>query len=181
MSQEAKVAHHEAGHAVAARVQGIPVAFITTLAVDQRSAAAALTHSATYLSREAGSKIWLAAIRKDIIVCLSGPFAQQRYRPQQQKKRYPPAEWVDDFNNARNFAGTAALIASGIEVNAMEKTIPVEMTAEQIAYADLMLQQCHQAAHNLVVDHWPAIVKVAEALLSRPILNADDLDQLLGA
>jgi hypothetical protein len=45
-------AYHETGHVVAAYVEGVAVNFVTTLALDDVTAAVAQTHSATYLARE---------------------------------------------------------------------------------------------------------------------------------
>src|SRR6516165_11753326 len=46
--------------------------------------------------------------------------------------------------------------------------------------ADRLLEQCEERARQIVEEHWADIVKVAEALLDCTVLNADDLDALLG-
>jgi hypothetical protein len=50
----------------------------------------------------------------------------------------------------------------------------------QQEYAIHLFRQCGDRARELVADHWPVIVKFAQALLSRPILGADDIDKLIG-
>jgi hypothetical protein len=56
----------------------------------------------------------------------------------------------------------------------------IKLTEVQQTFADQLLKQCEDRAHQIVEERWADIVKVAEALLDRAVLNADDLDALLG-
>jgi ATP-dependent Zn protease len=172
--EAAKRAYHEAGHAVIARMLGLKVHYVTTL----ESAEAALTHCAAYQARNADQVTRLAAFMKDIIVALAGPQAQLKYRPPKNKQPY---EWGDDLKNAQNSAIQAALMASGVDtlLNPEGSFITVDLDADQAVCANDMLQQARDAVRDLVAEHWPQIERVAAALLSHPILNGDDLDELI--
>jgi hypothetical protein len=168
-------AYHETGHAVIARVLGIHVNLLTTFSIDEFTGAVAETYSAAYLARDADQATRVAACMKDAIVCLAGPEAQYRHRPQTRRR---PPEWESDLDGARNFAATAALIASGVDVRAMDLQVPVTLNADQLSYANDMLQQSQEAARELVAEHWETIERIANVLLQRPILNGDDLNEL---
>ena len=56
----------------------------------------------------------------------------------------------------------------------------IELTEEQQAFADRLLNECDDRAHQIVDERWDDIVRVAKALLDHTVLNADDLDALLG-
>jgi ATP-dependent Zn protease len=173
-----KQAYHEAGHAVIARVQGIPVDYVVLF---PDSDALALTQSAAYLARDADQATRLAAIMKDIIVCLAGPYAQHRHRPLKKPGIETTAEWEGDFDNVRGLAVTAALIASGADISQFDPAIPVTLTTEeQQAYVVDMLRRAQDTTRDLVAEHWLAIERVAKALLDRPILDGVELDELIG-
>jgi ATP-dependent Zn protease len=164
------IEHHKAGHAVAAYVQGVALAYVTNLP----GSATALTRSAVYLPHDADRQTKLTTIKKDIVVCLAGPYAQRRYRVPTIKC----PEWDEDIQNARRFALAATLVDSGFMIHPNDPE-PIEIDADQATFANDFLQQCNTESLNLVAEHWPAIVRVAKALLSRPVLDADDLDELI--
>jgi hypothetical protein len=168
------IAHHEAGHAVVARRLGIALHSVNVL----DGGAGAVTESATYAARDAGRAGYLAAIEKDMIVSLAGAHAQHRHRPRRTRHRQL-AEWDDDRETATALAYRAALIASGIERDQIDAGFP-DLSPDLDTYATDLFRQCDGRSRDLVAEHWPMIVKVAKALLVRPILNAADLDQLIG-
>ena len=169
------VAHHEAGHAVVAWMLGLKVEYVNIL----DGGAGAHTESATYLARDLDNETYPAAISKDIIVALAGSYAQQRYRPQSAKRQ--PAEWEDDRQVATSLGCRAALVASGVERDQIDLAMLNNLNPGQQEYAIHLFRQCGDRARELVADHWPVIVKFAQALLSRPILGADDIDKLIGS
>jgi ATP-dependent Zn protease len=168
------VAYHEAGHAVVAGRLGLKIVYVNILDGGE----GALTESATSLARDLDKETYLAAISKDIIVALAGPLAQQRRRAPPAKRQL--AEWEDDIRVATSLAFSAALVASGVERDQIDLAMLDNLNADQRAHANHLFGQCNDRARELVVDHWPVIDKVAQALLSRPILRADDLDKLMG-
>jgi ATP-dependent Zn protease len=169
------VAYHEAGHAVVAAMLGLKVVHVNIL----DGGAGAHSESATYAARDLDNETYLAAISKDITVALAGSYAQQRHRPVSAKRQ--PAEWEDDRQVATSLGCRAALVASGVERDQIDLAMLNNLNSSQQVYANHIFRQCGDRARELVADHWPVIVKVAKALLSRPILNADDLDRLIGS
>jgi ATP-dependent Zn protease len=175
LTPEKITAYHEAGHAVIARMLGIAVEYVTTLS-DDLTDGGALTHSAAYLARDADQATRLAAITKDMVVSLAGPYAEMRYRP---KAKRACGAWVYDREKANVLAFQAALIQTGVDIFLIG-TVTVNLNADQEAYANELLGQCNERASDLVAEHWTKIDAVAKALLSRPILIGDDLDELIG-
>ncbi|WP_051677457.1 hypothetical protein [Bradyrhizobium sp. URHD0069] len=171
--KELVLAYHEAGHAVIAHALGIAVKYVTTL----EDASAALTHSATYLARDADHPAQLEAIRKDVIVCLAGPHSQAKHR---RPKKKEPDEWKDDIETASGLAARAGLVATGIDLRRLDENFECCLTAYQAEFAADLFQHCSEKARNLVDEHWTAIDTVAKALLSRPVLNGDDIAELIG-
>ncbi|UGY21831.1 hypothetical protein HU675_0027900 [Bradyrhizobium septentrionale] len=169
------VAYHEAGHAVIAWMLGLKVEYVNIL----DGGAGAHTESATYAARDLDNETYLAAISKDIIVALAGSCAQQKHRPPSGRRQ--PAEWEDDRQVATSLGCRAALVASAVERDQIDLAMLNNLNPGQQEYAIHLFRQCGDRARELVADHWPVIEKVAQALLGRPILAADDLDKLMGS
>jgi hypothetical protein len=177
--KRAKTAHHEASHAVIARMQGLACPYVTMFATDAMGAAAATTACATHRARGADQATLLAAIRKDIIVCLAGPCGQARYRWPAQKF---PVEWQSDIEDAHTFAIRAALVASGVDLpQKPDGSVTIDLSADQQAYANDLIEQCRDTATDLVKEHWPAIVRVAQRLMVCDLIDQNELDRLIGA
>jgi hypothetical protein len=165
---------HEAGHAVIGRVLGIPVSYINMLGDGE-----VLATSATHLARDADKAAQLAAIAKDVIACCAGPMAQHRHHPQRNRR---PVEWDGDRETASALAYRAALIESGIDFRQLNPNdLAPPLNADQTAFFEEFLQSGNDKALKLVDQHWPAIERVAKALLVRPILNSADLDELISS
>ena len=73
------IAHHEAGHAVVARVLRIGVSYATLM--PKQSEAGVLTHSALYHAPTDEPLAQVAGAENDIKVLFAGAIAQQLYRP----------------------------------------------------------------------------------------------------
>ena len=84
------------------------------------------------------------------------------------------------MQNATALAARAALIVDGIDARQIDPDVPVTLDDKQDEYAKDLMQQCSDEARRLVDEHWPTIVKIAEALSTRPILDEHDLDELIG-
>jgi len=56
----------------------------------------------------------------------------------------------------------------------------IELSEDQQAFADNLLDECEESAHQIVEKRWAEITTIAEELLDRTQLDADDLDALLG-
>ena len=171
----AAVAHHEAGHAVVAWALGLKVEYVNVL----DGGASADTECATKATLGLDSETHLDGIRKDITVALAGAHAQLRHRPRKANKRQLD-EWDDDRNLAPSWAHYAALVASGMERGQISIETLKNLTPDQLEYANRLFQECAARAFELVAEHWSAIAEVAKALLICPVLNADDLNKILG-
>jgi hypothetical protein len=110
-------------------------------------------------------------------VCLAGPCGQHHYKPV--AKGHSEA-WDDDYDHAQGFA---ALTAYGIDPRSLPQnpdgSFTIDLNAAQQACANDLLEQCRDAATNLVKEHWSAIERVAQALMTRDVLYQDELDQLI--
>jgi ATP-dependent Zn protease len=171
-------AYHEAAHAVAALAHGLAVKSISLPPADNH-AGGTMVSRAIYLADD-NPDAQIAALRVDIIVTLAGPAAQMKLRPW--KRNYQGTE--DDLQLARALATWAAFIASGMSgANVAEFGADglTELTEEERAFADRLLNECEESAHKIVADHWADIATLAKALLDCAVLNAEDIDALLRA
>ena len=169
-------AYHAAGHAVAAFALGLSVQFVSLHLVDNLAVGAARVER-VILSAADNPDAQVAALRVDMVVMLAGPAARTKLRPLKRD------ECDDDFKLAQAWSTWAAFIASGasrVDIAEFGPDGLIKLTEVQQTFADQLLKQCKDRAHQIVEERWADIVKVAEALLDRAVLNADDLDALLG-
>jgi hypothetical protein len=180
MMKEVK-AYHEAGHAVIARVLGVEVDYVVLFSTDPSNESAALTHSATWRHSNADVPTLASAIEKDAKVSLAGIYAQSRRFPPKTKKAYSSDSkngWGDDIETAGNFAMMAVrLRREGIRPTPDDTTYEPDASAR--AEYEILFNRLCKETEKLVGENWPAIERVAEALVSRPILLQDDLDRLI--
>jgi hypothetical protein len=172
--QREELAYHEAGRCVAAVEHGLAIKFVS-LSAD--STAGAHISRAIHLAAD-NPAAQIAAIESDIVVVLAGPSAQRRLRPW--KRNFP--ECGDDLQLARAWGSWAAFLASGMSganVAELKADGLIELTEEEKTFADCLLNACEERAHRIVAEHWANIIKIAEALLVRPVLNSDDIDAIL--
>jgi len=163
-------AFYEAGHAVAALHNGLAVQFVV-LPVNGTAGVAHLDRA--ILSAAADPTAQVAALRVDITVLLAGACAQEKLRPTKHK------EVSNDHKLAKAWASWAAFIANVMSIAEFDIDGKIELTEEEQAFADRLLDECEQRAHQLVAERWADIVAVAKALLDRSVLNADDLNAIL--
>ena len=173
MASKKLLAFHEAGHAVSARRLGLTISYVS-LFPTQGSAADAQHHSASYAALDADQATRLDAFERDLMVCLAGPYAQIGYRPSTQAQNREA--WEQDINNAGVFAGSAAMVKAG-RIRAKGDTTP--LSEDLIPEATRFYEAASLKAKDLVKENWPAIIRVAEALLVRLVLNQADVDDLI--
>jgi hypothetical protein len=172
--RELAKAYHEAGHAVMARRLGIAVIYATMLSTDDTNAAAALTQRAAWFARDADQATLLSAIEKDIKICLAGPYAQSRHRPRKSGRN--PDEWRDDIENASGLVAEIVLNERGAMPPVGEI---VTLDPDGATRAKCIFDRLAEETDAVVEENWPAITRVAEALLIRRILIGDDVDELI--
>jgi hypothetical protein len=176
-------AYHEAGHAVVARVLGISVEHVSLLAGGGNSTGA-LTHCALYQARGQAHSVQIAAAEKDAKVALAGGIAQQRYRPvtEGQKRKAERGVWNDDLKHAWSFVAEILYFQQGRGMSDLLKEPQPETMLGVLARSTegkaLFGRFCRET-EALVENNWPAIERVAAAMLERPALHQDDLDTLI--
>ena len=172
--QRKELAYHEAGRCVAAVEHGLAIKFVSLPA--DGTTGAHISRAIHLAADNPAARI--AAIESDIVVVLAGPAAQMRLRPW--KRNFP--ECADDLQLARAWASWAAFLMSGMSganVAPLNADGSIELTEEEKTFADCLLNECEERAHRIVTEHWANIVKIAEALLVRSVLNADDIMSLI--
>jgi hypothetical protein len=185
-SERLACAHHEAGHAVIARVQGVECLQVVMFSPMEGMEAGAQTVKATEDAYDGDQAAFLAATKADIIVSLAGPCSEMKYRDKPWAEKYF-RRWNSDFLSAQRSARRAAMITTGVSVNYPPRKIGRDAaglaihrpTAEQIEIADSLPLECMAAASDLVGAHWTAIERVAQALMIRDRLDQAELDRLI--
>src|SRR5215211_4168725 len=104
MRQE-EIAHHEAAHAVVARLLNVGLTHVAIFPTGDHSIAGAETVSPFSLAHARGAdpSAQVAALETEIKVLLAGPCADQQRHPTTAQKR----DWADDFSSARSRAALA--------------------------------------------------------------------------
>ena len=172
-------AYHEAGHAVAARVLGVAITYASLFPTDGTNEGNVLTRSAA-----AGAKEGNDVARKrrafeiDAIVSLAGPHAQLKRRPTTDIKRASRAEWISDLESARQSTVKAALLETNPD-QWFDQDTRITLSADDVAEADRIYERVEAETRTLVEENWPAIERVASALLNRPLLLCEEIDVLI--
>ena len=171
-------AHHEAARVVAAITLGLCVHSASVPPADDPAGTAGARVERAILSAAADPAAQVEALRVDIIVTLAGPAARMKLRPLLKRQ-----ELADDLQLVKAWSTWAAFLASdasGVDIAEFGPDGMIELTEEQQAFADRLLTECDDRAHQIVAGRWDDIVRVAKALLDHTMLNADDIDALLG-
>lgn len=146
-------AYHEAGHALVALVVGVDVRRVTVLARKRRVRGAVIQSlGATYTSFPCGHPELLAG-KKDAVLKLAGPLAEERYRPAR-----PSGELV---NVEEDYVLGLAHQAVG----------------PRNACLDWFVKR-RDESQKLVIKHWAVIRAVATGLLDQRSLNGSDLKSI---
>jgi hypothetical protein len=121
------------------------------------------------------------ALEHDAIVSLAGPLAQQRHRPlsksEQERAWEDVGEWYDDKLNAQNCLLMLQKRRRG-EPPIVEGQV-VELEGEPLQEFIHLLASVELKARALVDQHWPAICRVAKALMSDRVLSEAEIDALI--
>lgn len=181
----AAIAHHESGHVVIARVQGVAVPYVT-LYPDKvpemgLTAASAMTASAAWHAREGDLPTQLRAIETDAKVSLAGPYAQLKFKPQKLRTRWQRKGWSVDLEKAETLSALCVRLTDGSLPLVRPADTTFHLTAKQHAQCDVIFARLCAETESLVAEHWPAIQCVANSLLTRRLLIQEDIDTLIGS
>jgi hypothetical protein len=163
-----KLAYHEAGHAVVARLLGVQVTGVRMFRTEGTRAAVVTTSAAM---RHKGLDDFIAGLVIDSKIALAGAIAQWQYKPTKNVRG-----WDDDFTRASSYMATAVFAER-------EGKIPqpgaFELDATEQARAENMFNTARTETESLVQASWQAIERVAAALQTRNLLTERDLDNLI--
>ena len=120
---------------------------------------------------------YAAGIETDIKISLAGPQAQNVYRPSDTSENHD--EWESDRQMQLSLALKIVLLKAGIDIP--DAGMEVSVNADQLDEAKRLLVRLAEETKVLVRANWPAITRVAEALLRsrRPILDQAVIDALI--
>ena len=161
------IAFHEAGHTVISHALGLEVEFVT-ITPDIDFAGSCTSDYAMYFAFYADDATRLSALEKDVIVNLAGPIAECQYRSL-------------DFNDvtamreAGRWGGDLAM--AKYLVTMMMELLPEDLRPE--LYNELF-DRLSFDTEIMVNSHWPAIERVAHALLEWSDLSGAYVDDLIG-
>jgi hypothetical protein len=148
-------AYHEAGHAVAAWKLGYRSISASIVAVDD--SVGEVRHENPYgnNARYDGSELGRLRIERAIIIRLAGPIAQKRYRPTSWRRWQGGADYA---------------VAADLALQVWDSG---EIASAFLKWLDLR-------AKALVEQNWPAVERLANALLQkRGAVNEDEIALLM--
>jgi hypothetical protein len=160
-----RIAYHEAGHAVIARVLGCDLRYVAACRTSDEFAGEAVPVNT---SRDPATNYERMAKVK-----LAGPLAQSKKFSTGVRKTIRRGEWNHDLKDAEELVVNLCICRQfGF----------LEEREYELNGADLqkLWDTLESDAHKLVDANWPAIVRVAEELMTRPVLFQDDVDALIG-
>jgi hypothetical protein len=173
--REKLIAHHEAGHAVVARLLGVGMTYAALFPTAPDSAAVAQTCSAAYLALGEGRATHLAGVEKDVKVAFGGPLAQVKYHPKSEETQIG---FDGDIADVMQRVVQLVLIRDG--------TVPdgsyagkVKVNAAQQAEIDREFIRLQQEAAAIVDINWPAIKRLAAAIIKHRIPLQNEVDALI--
>ena len=152
-------AHHEAGHAVAAIVQGLTITYVT-IKSDEDFLGACL-HPSVLGYEFSGTREKKRIARECILTAYAGFQAEKIFNPQAE-------EW-----RAQNDEGNALFLSREFLVLPRQCShIGDEAHLEFLAKLQL-------EAHKLVRRHWSSVSAVARVLLETKILTHDQVEEII--
>ena len=126
------------------------------------------TASAAALADRNDLFAYVAGIEKDIKVSIAGPQSQNIYRPSDENHD----EWESDRQTQLSLALKIVLLKAGIDIP--DAGLQASVNSDQLDEAKRLLARLAEETRALVIANWPAITRVAEALLR---LRRQTLDQ----
>jgi hypothetical protein len=179
------IAHHEAGHAVIARVLGVSFDYVTMDPADGAEAHVK-ARDAIWQARDADLPAQLKALATDGKMALAGPYAQMRYEPDASaikalKEFSIPVDawgdmnWVCDMKKISKCVAWSVLLRTHVCSSLSE----CEGVHADAAECKGLYDQLGDETEKLVAENWPAIERVAKQLKRQPTLTQIEVDALI--
>ena len=195
-AQKAATAHHEAGHAVVARLLGLDLAFVSLSSEGTGYNAVTQCSNLDDLVRDAQHDLdKLTALAKtDIKLNLAGPVAEMQFESMpfaQQDAMMKSEQWQDDILASIVDAGRISLWQMGVACNWTTKLVPPDDRIWTILYpetrhayfVDKLAQPKHwtksgkrkfcETMFQFVGDYWLVIQRGLKQLRSDSYVNRD--------
>ena len=179
--QRIRRAYHEASHAVAARMQGVEVVSVLMFQTDENTRSSILSRSAAHDAEQQDTASRIAGLEIDIRVSLAGPVGDELHREARTQSRVMRDGAADDVANSQNLAFLVAMLMAGEHVPQVPHGERTDMEASSafIESANAILRRLRDETKVLLTEHWPAIERVAQALITRNLLDQVELDRLI--
>ena len=160
-------AHHEAGHAVACVVLGVPFQKVRLDRNGLGGGAVVANVEQMKIRRRALQRKESdhKRIRRDIITVIAGPAAQERFNKIHGRSRHDPIKDPACENDWKLALLLATAIANPVKVD------------EQYTEAIPIAVSCVPVAQRLVAKHWFSVQAVARALLDRGQVSQAEVRQ----
>jgi ATP-dependent Zn protease len=156
---------------VVARLLKAQVNFVAMFATDATTKSVVQTRSeAYYASSELGAKV--TGFEKDIKIKLAGSLAQQI-------ARRGIAGQADDLAQAKNMSLSIVMLRAGEELPPPGVKTTITINTSSLDESKIVLKTLCEETRALLTENWPAVERVAQALMARDILDQDDLDRLI--
>ena len=174
---DGRIAHHEAGHIVAARRLGLSFDY-ATLEPTNDSFAHVNVHEATSgLANDADLPVVLKALETDCKVWLAGPYAELRYEPDTARKQglQEAQNWGKDMRKAKARVASAVLLRTAV-CSSLSETQGA--TADAVECERLFAPLSNET-ETLIATNWSAIKRVAERLQHQRTITQIEADALI--
>jgi ATP-dependent Zn protease len=169
------IAFHEAAHAVVARKLGLVCFKIAMFPIDDRGTAGTQTSSEAHAA-DLTSEAKIAGLAKDAKVALAGPIANMIHTGQPRSL----LKGTDrDVEVAHHAIANIALLKAGPSPTVRARSASLHVDAEMLKQANALLKQFASETETLVRENWASIERVAAVLVTKDLVDAAELDQLI--
>ena len=86
---------------------------------------------------------------------------------------------VDDIARSRSMAAEIALLMAGEPFPQRHAAMQITVTPAIIASANAILARLQAETEALLAEHWPAVERVAQGLMTCDLLDQAELDRLI--
>jgi hypothetical protein len=175
-----RISFHEAAHAVARRMQGGEVIAVMMFHTDENTPASTFGDCAAFHAKQDAASL-IAALESDIRVSLAGPVGDELYSKGRSLSRKMRDGATDDDEQSLNCAVRVAMLIADEPIPEIlpGERVTVDINEATFENAHTILRRLRKETKILLTEHWPAIERVAEVLMTSDIMYRDELDRLI--